>query len=1434
MSLQHLATFGRITFQILAILLVLFALAVSLIRGLLPHVPEVRQDILTYVDEQYDLTIQIGDFSAKWQAYGPSITINQLVLPPQQNIPFTLISDQVHIKLDFWQSLLTLSPQIETVSFDGVDVAIHLDELPTSAKTPSSNTNLDWLYALLLEQLAHFSINDVTVQLFNGQHDFKPIFVENLEWLNTPNEHRAKGLVYIDQDASQQESLSLAIALKGDGYKPDSLTGEIYLAAEALDLGKWASRRSNPKINIDNIDFEGVVNIEAWFNFANRSVDDGYLLFKPSWLQWHDNDESHTKTLGQKLVSKVSKKVQVNPETMQRFDIQSGVITWQKNAQGWHLQSHDLLMTSNGENWPKVDVILASKQQQMFALVNQINVQHIAPLLPLIPNFGRKQVALWQDIKLTGNIGPIKLYKPIDQPWLATANLNKLEWQPISKIPGLSPIDAQLIWTDNELTAVLPQQAYRIDFAGGFNQPLALTGQALTAKFNPQTLQLTAESIRFSNDDIKLNAALKMDFSADAHMALAANLDILDVTKASNYFPLMAMSPNLVSYLDSGLQAGQIHQAQVVWHGAFNQYPYTQNNGIFQAEFDLTEGQFKFQPDWPEVTELDLSAIFENKLMDLTINTGKLGKVAVDGAKVIIPELGKKSLLLVTGDLHTEAQHATAVINDSPLKSNVGETLAVVQISQDINVQLDLSIPLYEGQKPLIKGAVNFENNPVFISKPGVHLTEVTGGVRFKNSLVSGQNLHAQLFSQPLQFSFETKNRNKQLVLDVEFDGRWDLASLPQSFETPLSDYYQGEFDWTGHLMMMFGDQGYSIRAQAESDLNGVSVNLPRPYTKAADEPRLITAELLGDNKQSALSIKLANQAEFWGGFSDEEQHLAFYELMLGRQFKLGDKLAKQAGRIHVDFKQANFDQWQPIIDRFIKKGSASQQSEDTKVAGVFPPLVQINAKVRKFNLLAQDFTQLNLLAQPLEDIWRFDVDSEQFVGRVDFYPSWREQGIKIVADKLHLSPHFKTKENGGKSPDSMLQNMPPLAVDVDDFKVFDMQFGHLEMQATPSADGYIFQTISLTEPNKIVNFQGKGTWKNTATGPLTQFDVDLSAAKFDTLSTMLGINPGLQNAPLKLVGDFSWQGAPYDFSLETLNGQLKFDFGKGHLSEISDKGARIFSLFSLDSILRKLSFDFSDVFGKGLYFDSFNGNLAIQDGVVKTTDTEMDAVAGTMRVRGFTDLTTQSLNYDIRFVPQLASSVPTVVFLSTSAWTLGIGAFALTKVLEPVIEVISEIRFRLTGTMDSPELQELERKSKEIEIPESILRENGVNVMDDNHSTEAVPASQSSSAPLNPGVTEPQVQQQIDTQQPQVKVEQDPQQSTNQSELQSEPKSKTQQQHSTNVVTNVAANTKSIYAVIEPYNKQNVNRDSNASQFVTMSKQQRCSSQSCFYQQAA
>ncbi|MGB6137798.1 MAG: YhdP family protein [Shewanella sp.] len=1307
MSTTRAATFNRICWQILAITLVLFALAVSLIRGLLPHVPEVRTELVSYLYSEYKLQVEVEALSAEWQAFGPALSIKNVTLPPQESLPITVISKNVHIKLDFWQSLFTLSPQVETVVFDGISVALNLDQIADNNNSDNSQTkaNLDWLYGLLLEQLEHFSITDASLQLISSEHDYRPIFVDMLEWQNTPDRHQAQGMIHVDQLESQHEQLRLQIDLSGDGYQPDTVTGQLYVSAESLDLGEWASRQHITPKNTNNIAMQGVINLDAWMTFADRKIRDGLLVFKPSWLEWGD-------TVNQ-----------------QKIAIDSGVLQWTPEQGGWKIESHDLSLSTNEQAWPQLKLAFGARNGDLFGYINQIIPPLLKPMLPLIPDLGLEQVDTWQQLNPQGAIGPIRLYKQAQKPLIATADIQQLQWQPYASIPGLNPIDLQLTWANNQLDFTLPPQVYQFDFGDSANQPLALQSEVIQGRLDVEHNRLTIANINLTNADIALQAGINLDFSPSKHLALAADVSVHDVSRVERYLSLMAMSPKLVAYLDSGLQAGKIDQAQVVWHGALSDFPYHDSSGVFQAEFTLQQGHFKFQPNWPAVSELTLSALFENDLMDLHIDHGMLGDVVVDGARVSIPQLGKESLLKVEAEITADAQAATKVINNSSLKDSVGATLNVVQIKQPIGVDLDLAIPLYKDGKQLIKGQVNLNNNPIYIASPGLQLNKVTGQVSFVNQLIEAKGMSAKLFEQPLTFNVKTGKQNQNFALNIDMSGRWDLDTLPSKLNNPMSSTYNGKLDWDGALTMIFDPSGYSLQMSASSDLLGVALDLPSPYTKSAVEPKKLRADLIGDNKQSSLSIKLGQDVEFWGGFNPESGgHLAFYDVMIGRHFKLGDKLKKQNGHLHLDLPKVELEQWLPIIkgfsstaapaviassvrDRILTDNEVPTMVTQETVAvnpapspTLFPPLVGIHANVAQLTALGQSFDQLQFDAEPTEYVWRFNALSEQFDGQIDFYSNWRDQGIKVVAKKLRISPPPQTVLHGEPSSTQshLISQLPTLAIDVDEFSIYDLSLGHLVLQGVPSEQGYQFQTLSLTKPT--LSMQANGLWSIKDGIDNTEFDVNVQADNFEDLSATLGINPGIKNAPLDLNGQLSWHAAPYLFSLDTLNGQIQFSLGKGHLSEISDKGARVFSLFSLDSLLRKLSLDFSDVFGQGLYFNTFTGNLNIDNGVVKTTDTEMDAIAGNMKVRGFTDLTTQSLNYDIRFVPQLASSVPTVVLLSTSAWTLGLGAFALTKVLEPVIEVISEIRFRVTGTMDNPQLEELERKSKEIEIPKAIL----------------------------------------------------------------------------------------------------------------------------------
>lgn len=1276
---------SRFCWQLLALILVLFALTVSLIRGLLPQVDEVRQQLVEYVKSEYQIDIQVGELSAQWQAFGPAVTVDNLVIPTQDKLPVTVLVKHVQIKLDFWQSLLTTSPRIEDVNFDGVHIALDIDKLSGNKAQGAANqmVQTDWLYKLLLKQLERFSLTDASVQLLSLQHEYRPIHIRHLNWRNSGERHRGAGEIYLDNNTLVKESLSLQLDINGDATAPESLTGQVYLAAQSLDLGEWASRQPNPYDPSKKLPLEGIVNLKAWFDFAHRSLRSGLVQFEPSWLQWSMEDAP------------------------QKFEIQSGSISWVPKDTGWEISSTDLNFVTNGEHWP--DLKLAAKQQDdaFYAYVSRIDLSTLFPLLPLFPGVDLAVLEQWFHLAPDGSVGPIRIYQSAKQPLLASTHIKQLHWQKVEGIPNTNPLDLALQWQNDSLVFSLPEQTYTLDFGDQFSAPLMLHGAALTGAFDTQRATLSVPEVQLESDDIGVSAALKLDFSAEASMSLAANVAVKNAANADRYFPVKAMGEALVEYLDGAIKAGQSQNAQVLWQGALAHFPFEDNSGVFQAAFTLDNAEYQFQPDWPAVTELSLDALFENARMDIWVNQGKLMNVVADGAHVFIPELGERSLLKIQADLVTDGSAATKVLQASPLADTVGETLKVVQVQGAVAGNLDISIPLYEGEAEDIRGQIVFDNTPVFIAQPGLQLKAVTGTVLFANEVVEGQGIKSRLFEQPLEFSFATQPEGKDFALNVDMKSRWDLSRLPLELQNPLSNFYQGKVAWGGNLSMIFDEQGYQIQANLGSDLVGATLTLPGIFAKPADEPRPLMAEFSGDQQTSTLRVKLDKQAEFIGGFEAEKgTQFNYFDLLLGRLFEATEVPNTELGHIKIDVTSGKLANWLPVINAFVASDNKPTRTgilvEEVNNANLFPSVAGIDANIGKFDLLGQGLTELRLSAKPNENGWRFDAKASEFEGTVDFYPNWLTQGLKVTASKFYFSPNVKPEGEADFAAEQVLTNLPPVAVNVEDFRFFDKPFGQLVVQASPQASGYRIQTLSLTTPE--VSLQGNGIWQQQNGQNQTELSVSLNASQFSYLSHQLGIDPGVNEAPLKVNAELAWQGAPYAFSLETLNGKVKFELGKGHLSQVSDKGARIFSLFSLDSLVRKLSLDFSDVFGQGMYFNSFTGNLQIDNGVVKTTDTEMDAIAGNMKVRGYTDLTSESLNYDIRFVPQLASSVPTVVLLSTSAWTLGLGAFALTKVLEPVIEVISEIRFRVTGTMSEPVVEELERKSKEIEIPESIL----------------------------------------------------------------------------------------------------------------------------------
>src|SRR5699024_7730535 len=96
-----------------------------------------------------------------------------------------------------------------------------------------------------------------------------------------------------------------------------------------------------------------------------------------------------------------------------------------------------------------------------------------------------------------------------------------------------------------------------------------------------------------------------------------------------------------------------------------------------------------------------------------------------------------------------------------------------------------------------------------------------------------------------------------------------------------------------------------------------------------------------------------------------------------------------------------------------------------------------------------------------------------------------------------------------------------------------------------------------------------------------------------------------------ELQGKVRWLDVPWQPQLATMDGELALSTGAGVLKEVSDKGAGLLSVVSLESVMRRLRLDFRDIYAKGFYFDRIIASGKLRNGILHNHDLLLKGAAG-------------------------------------------------------------------------------------------------------------------------------------------------------------------------------------------------------------------------------
>jgi uncharacterized protein (TIGR02099 family) len=1277
--------------------IVLLATVVTLLKFGLPYAQGYKTDIERLIADRYGAPVHIGQLSAGWQSGGPALLLQQIQVADSQQQPLLQIAE-TRVRLDFWGSLRSLSLKAEHFELSGLEFKLNsqqlLQQAPTKPIEHAADTAplLNAVEHLLFRQLKNFTLVDSELTL---QSQYTPdiiIAIKQLNWRNEGNRHQGSGEIAIAGVTTNTSGFILD--LYGDTLATSS--GQLYVSSSELDVLPWFEQLLPQSKKLTRAS----INVQAWGDIEQGVLTKLLLVPGNNRLVWQHEGKA------------------------QQLQIGHGQLIWQPTTDGWQLASTALQIHSADQSWHDFQLQLSRQQGSYRGSIQQLQLAVLLPLAQLMADdvSGLSKLLQYQ---LDGRLTQLSLQLDA-QDWFVSGDFIDLTAAPVADTPGVAGLYGHFSASQDFVRLDVQGQDGALRWAGAFNQDTAY--QSLQARLEAVQQQgqwrLKLPLLTLRQPELELDAEMELWLGPRPGMSLLAELRGVKVEQAQHYFPYRHMPKSVIRYLEPALISGDIPSARVLWHGDFADFPYADGQGKFQALADIYNAEFAFDVHWPALKQLDVELLFDNASMLISSQQGQLFEVPVaQGVQVSIPNLFQANDLWVDIQTQARAEQVTALMLASPLSESVGNTLDYLGVAGLVGAQVKLQIGL-KTPGVVATGEVDFYSSTLDIRQPALAAEQLQGRLSFHNDQISSQQLW--LKSHGLWLQTKLLGQQQQDAYHVDLTASGD-AGADQLLALVVPDWQQfgqgrSNFDW--QLALQLPKTGFSFQSKLLIDLAAAELALPAPYGKTAADGATLLAEVNGDQQGADLQLTYGDQLRLLGRYQQDTGQLSHVLLSLGQP----TAQLSPGFQIELDLPQADFIPWFNLIQQQVTAAA----SDDVEPAQPFFPKLQVvHGRIGQLHLFDDVFLhQTRLKLTPAEQHWQLELAAKETKASIQLGYQLAEQGIKAEIEHLELvfadqaakeladaelqaqllldpdsadKPDYAALEAAAFAalkPMPWLADLPPLEVHCQRCTIGHFRLGQVELES--QSDGNQWQLTTLNTNYQGHRWQIRGQYLR-GDGPtdlgVSSFDGELTTPGLGQLLQDYDISSSLSGSPAQLsFSDLRWQGTPFQFNRKTLDGAVQWQLGEGSLSEVSDGGARIFSLLSLDSLVRKLRLDFRDVFAKGFFFSKMTGTMTLQQGVSHTADTEVIGAAGDIQMQGYADLAARQLDYQMSFSPKVTSSIPVIL-----AWMVnpvsGVAALALDEVFQSA-EVISKINFTVTGDLANPVVTEVKRDSKKVPLP--------------------------------------------------------------------------------------------------------------------------------------
>jgi uncharacterized protein (TIGR02099 family) len=870
-------------------------------------------------------------------------------------------------------------------------------------------------------------------------------------------------------------------------------------------------------------------------------------------------------------------------------------------------------------------------------------------------------------------------------------NIGFNQWQHIPGATGLTG-RVKLLPTSGVLELTGDQSQF--DFAKLFPHPLVF--ERLITRFDLQKQEngwlLTSRDIKAVNQDLALRAAMSLYLPADdksPNIQLVAAIKAANANHVSSYYPVGIMHKPLVDWLNTAIIQAKDITGTIAWRGALHDFPYHKPTGVFSINSRVNDVILAYHEGWPEIKQIKADLNFTGKSMRIIAEKGSLLGSKIQAAQAAIEDMSAhpSAVLQINGKIQGDAEQAMSFIQQSPLKSTIGKSLAPLKLQGDMQTELRLTIPLAnqkQGSEVKITGRSKLNDALLKMPSWKLQLDKLKGQFSYSEQGLQTGRLTGLFMSEPVQIAITNEAiQPNGMETQISMRGEITAKALSRYFAWIPLDKLSGHTAYATVLKLKkIEQQPMQQELQLTTDLQNLAFSLPAPLAKTAEQQRPLVVTLdINEHKPNLLTWDYDKQLT---GKIELQKSLQNNLVMQG-MIIIGTEAAELINKpgLFIVGKLAEFDwqAWQSWLEPWLKS-TAKQKPNQQYLQGISLYIDKIIA----FNQVIDDaIVRLSLHDKD----WVLTIDSDMAQGEV--FLSQAKQKKLIVADFDRL--YLQKNSLAGAPTTVTVKDIPAIHLTCEDCRYGKKHLGSLQLNTEPSHQGITITKLAVNNPAFAMSLTGN--WQQLDEQDYSQVVGKLVINDLAAALKSLAIPAAISSQHGEASFNLDWFGKPYDFKLANLKGDFELSLGRGQLASVnSDAAAKIgfanlMNILSVESLARKLTLDFRDLTTKGFNFNKMQGSFKLNNGNAYTNNAYFDGSVAYIGFKGKLGLVKKDYNLALKIVPYVTASLPIIATLAGGP-IVGAVSLVADKLIKHEVDQASAYNYSLTGSWDRPHFERL------------------------------------------------------------------------------------------------------------------------------------------------